>query len=391
MGSQVSDIQASAAAIVARIPAGEMISERIAAEIQSRIAAFEHLSEESRADVVDGIRRTLRRWRGSLSTGVMPPDSDLDQLREWTRARAAEGVRLEDLLRLVGVVHRLSWQLLCDYARSDEFEVLLRLAGPVGEYADRISAVATETYLAERELLVSEGERSTRRLLDRLCVDTPLDPSERELADSLGVPLERAYSPFALSLPGRPSHRYAALAARLRQRGWSLAVTQSDRVVGLTWRPLDLPDLNEGPEVLLAIGEPTPRAQLAMAAEELAVLLAHGLAMGLRGRLRADDYLLEILLARSPRLLSRLRAKVLLPLADDEHGELTETLRALLRCRMDRTATSSALHIHRNTLAYRLGRIEQITGLDLGCLRDLTSAYLALQAGAAPGVGGPSR
>jgi hypothetical protein len=278
------------------------------------------------------------------------------------------------------MVHRLGWQLLCEHARSEESEALVALAGPMAEYAARIAAVATETYLAERELLLPEEERGTRRLMDRLCVDTPLDRSEHELADRLRVPLERVYCPFAVSMPGRASFRHAALAARLRQQGYRLAVTQGDRVLGLTWTPLDVSDLNEGPDVLLAIGEPTPRAELTTAREDVALLVEHGRAMGMRGRLTANDHLLEILLDRSPRLLSRLRAKVLLPLTDDDHGELAETLRALLRCHMDRTATSAELHIHRNTLAYRLSRIEQITGLDLGDPRDLSSAYFALEA-----------
>ena len=157
----------------------------MAAEVQARLPAFKHLSEESRADVVLGIHRSLRRWREIGPGNVMPPDSSLDRIRLWTRARAAEGLRLEDMLRLIGLVHQLSWQLLCDHARSDESEVLRDLAGPVAEYADRISAAVTETYLAERELLVSEQERRTRGLLDRLSVESPLETADRELADRL--------------------------------------------------------------------------------------------------------------------------------------------------------------------------------------------------------------
>jgi hypothetical protein len=317
----------------------------------------------------------------------MPPDNDLDQLRKWTRARAAEGLRLEDLLRLIGLVHQLSWQLLCDHARSDESDVLLELASPVAEYADRISAAVTETYLAERELLVSEEERRTRGLLDRLSVDSPLETVDRELAERLGIPLQRAYSPFVIAMPGGQSNRHAALAAYLRRTGWTLAVTQSDRVVGLAWKPLDLLDLGVGPAVLLAIGEPTPRAELAAAREELDLLVERGRRMGLLGRLKAEDYLLETLLGRSPRLAVRLKDKVLAPLSDHDHGELAQTLHTFLRCRFDRSATSEALHVHRNTLAYRLRRIEEITGLDLGNPRDLACVYMAI----GMGVDEPSR
>jgi hypothetical protein len=353
-------------------------ADEMAAEAQARIPAFKHLSEESRADVVSGIQRSLRRWRGIGPASAMPPDSGLDRVRLWTRGRAAEGLRLEDLLRLIGLVHQLSWQLLCDHARSDESDVLLELAGPVAEYADRISAVVTETYLAERELLVSEEERRTRGLLDRLSVDSPLESADRELADRLGIPLHREYSPFVIAIPGGRSDRHAALAAHLRRAGWSLTVTQSDRVAGLAWKPLDLPDLGVGPAVLLAIGEPTPRGELAAAREELDVLVEHGLRMGLLGRLKAEDYLLETLLGRSPRLAARLKDQVLAPLSDDDHGDLAKTLQTFLRCRFDRRATSEALHVHRNTLAYRLRRIEEITRLDLGSPRDLACVYVAI-------------
>jgi hypothetical protein len=350
----------------------------MAAELESRMVAFERLSDESRADVVKGLQRSNRRWSRFVSTGVAPADGDFEPLREWTRARATEGLRLEDLLRSFGVAHQLGWQLLRRYAHSDESDVLLEIAGPLAQYMDQVSAIVTETYLAERELLVSEEERRTRSLLDRICAAAPLDTADGELAERLGVPLERAYRPFAVAMPGRPTHSYAALAARLRHGGWRLAVTQSDCVVGLSWKPLELIDLGEGPDVVLAIGEPTARAELAAAREEVTVLAEHARRVGLVGRLQAEDHLLEILLDRSPRLLARLQARVLEPLGGEEHGELAHTLRTLFDCRLDRTATSAALHIHRNTLAYRLKRIEEITGLDLASPRDLACVYVAL-------------
>jgi PucR C-terminal helix-turn-helix domain len=370
----------AAAAIAARISRSEAAAEMVGV-LQSHVIAFEHLSEESHADIVKGLDRTLTRWARFLATGEMPPEGDFDPLREWTRARASEGVRLEDLLRSFGLIHQLGWQLLRRHARPDESEVLVDLAGLLAEYLQRVSTVVTETYLAERELLVSEEERRTRSLLDRLCVAEPLDAEERELADRLGVLTDRTYSPFAVVIPESPPHRHAALAARLRRAGWRLAVTHSDCVAGLTWTPLQLADLEEGPGVLLVIGEPTPRGELAAAREDVALLVEFGRRAGLVGRISTEDHLLEILLARSPRLSRRLRDKVLAPLEQDEHGELKRTLQVLVACRFDRTATSAALHIHRNTLAYRVGRIEEITGLDLGSPRDLACVYMALETG----------
>ena len=365
MSSQAHDTHAQAVAIVARISRAEAARE-FAAQYQSHAAALEGLSEESRAYVVDALERGLERWWRFLATGILPAASEFDLLREWTRARAAEGVRLEDLLSLFGSGFQWAWQLLRRHTHDDEFEALIELAEPMAA----VSVIASRprsrwAYLGERELLVSEEERWTRSLLDRLCVDSPLDATDKELADRLGVPVDCPYSPFVVMMPDRPSDRHAALAAHLRRAGWRLAVTQSDRVVGLAWKPLDLPDLGVGAAALLAIGEPTPRGELAAAREELEVLAEHGRRMGLLGRLNAEDYLLEMLLGCSPGLAARLKERVPTPLADDDHVELAHTLKTLIACRFDRTATSAALHVHRNTLAYRLGESRTSTRLDL--------------------------
>ncbi|HLL93026.1 MAG TPA: helix-turn-helix domain-containing protein [Solirubrobacteraceae bacterium] len=377
MGSPARDTSAAAAAIVARIPRVEAAVE-LASELESQVAALERVSADSHAEIVAGLRRSLTRWWRFLSTGVMPGDADFDPLRAWARARATEGVRLEELLRSFGLLRQMGWQLLRRHAHSGESEALLELAGLLAQYVDQVSAVVTETYLAERELLVSEEERRTRTLLDRLCDAAPVDAADRELAERLDVPVEPTYSPFAIVIPGRAPHRHAALATRLRRGGWRLTVTHGESVTGLTWQPLELSDLQEGPQALLAIGEATPRGELAAAREEIAVLAEYGRTVGLCGLVRAEEHLLEIIVGRSPALVQRLRRRIFAPLADRDRAELTRTLQTLLACRLDRTAASAALHVHRNTLAYRLARIEDKTGLDLASPHDLACAYVAL-------------
>jgi PucR C-terminal helix-turn-helix domain len=381
--------RAEIAEIVARIPLDDAARE-MADEFRARVVAFGRLPGTSEDAILEGVARSLRRWSRWLTTGVAPADSDFDPLREWARARATEGVRLEDLLQAFGLGGQLGWQLMRRHARADEADALLDGAGLLMRYVDRVSAVVTDTYLAERELLVSEDERRTRHLLERLIGGAPLDADDRELARRLAVPVEDAYAPFAIVMPGRPPRRHAALAARLRRRGWTLTVTEGDRVVGLTWRPLDPGDLDEGPDVVLAIAGPARRDELAEARDDLVALAEHGRRLGLRGRLDADDHLLEILVGRSPRLAARLRAQVLEPLGHPDHRELLRTLNALVACRFDRGATSAALHVHRNTLTYRLRRIQEVAGLDLDDARDLACVYLATrpqQAGADPSDG----
>jgi len=193
------------------------------------------------------------------------------------------------------------------------------------------------------------------------------------------VALDVEYSPFEVLIPGSPPHRHAALAARLRNAGWSLAVTQSDRVTGLTCTALELADLDEGPEVLLVVGERTPREELGEARADLALTVEQARQDGVAGRIAAADWLLETMVGRSPRLAARLRKQVLGPLDGQERGQLERTLRTLMECGLDRTATSAALQIHRNTLTYRLERIQTITGLDLSSPHDLASVHVALR------------
>ena len=62
----------------------------------------------------------------------------------------------------------------------------------------------------------------------------------------------------------------------------------------------------------------------------------------------------------------------------DPGGELTRTLRSYLNHAGNGPAASAELHIHRTTLYYRLGRIRDLTGLDLDDGRTRLTLHLGL-------------
>lgn len=65
---------------------------------------------------------------------------------------------------------------------------------------------------------------------------------------------------------------------------------------------------------------------------------------------------------------------------DLEHqADLVRTLEAFLRYDGSWTRCAAALHVHVNTLRYRIGRIEELTGRDLARLEDRVDFYLALE------------
>ncbi|MGL5629442.1 MAG: PucR family transcriptional regulator, partial [Plesiomonas shigelloides] len=62
----------------------------------------------------------------------------------------------------------------------------------------------------------------------------------------------------------------------------------------------------------------------------------------------------------------------------DPRGQLLKTLRVYFAQNCDLAQTCDQLHIHRNTLRYRLDKIEKITSLNFNEIGDKTRMYLAL-------------
>ncbi|MER7756735.1 helix-turn-helix domain-containing protein [Kitasatospora sp. NPDC097643] len=116
-----------------------------------------------------------------------------------------------------------------------------------------------------------------------------------------------------------------------------------------------------GAPVLAGAAAATPAevpAAAALAYEVLDVARTFDRPPGLH---RLDDVLLEYQLTRPSQARARLAA-LLEPLADG--GELLTTLRTHLAGGLNRRHTANALHLHPNTVDYRLRRIAALTGLD---------------------------
>ena len=91
----------------------------------------------------------------------------------------------------------------------------------------------------------------------------------------------------------------------------------------------------------------------------------------------------ELLLATAPAEARRaFRASLLSPLLDydADHGtELVRTLRVFLDCSGSWTKAAEAMFVHVNSLRYRMRRVEELTGRDLGSLADQAALLLALR------------
>jgi DNA-binding PucR family transcriptional regulator len=91
----------------------------------------------------------------------------------------------------------------------------------------------------------------------------------------------------------------------------------------------------------------------------------------------------ERLLASVPAsVLRSFRERLLGPLAEYDarhNAELLPTLRSFLACDGSWSACATRMYVHVNTVRYRIGRIEALTGRDLSALSDRVDFFLALR------------
>jgi PucR C-terminal helix-turn-helix domain/Purine catabolism regulatory protein-like family len=133
-------------------------------------------------------------------------------------------------------------------------------------------------------------------------------------------------------------------------------------------------------------GRVTRAADLSGAIEE--ARLAMRLAMRRPGALELAEHdelaSHQVLLAHVPDELRRgYRDRVLGPLRDYDarhHSQLEETLDVFLACSASWSRCARRLHIHVNTLHYRIEKINRLTGRDLARLDHQVDFYLALRA-----------
>ena len=346
------------------------------------IPGFRRLPEAVLAsEIAATTRRSVALFATLVREGRPPADAELDPFRRDAEDRAAEGLPLEDLLHAYRLGARVGWQVVVGAAEdADERLALVPIAGLLMDYTDRVSAAAAQAYLEERHHVVTQDERRLRRLLDALCGPLPLPAELRELAESVGLALVDSYRPFAATIPDAPARTHFARAAQLRERG-VLALAEGARIAGVA-----ATDVPGGDDWVLVIAPDTPRRELAEALDEVRLAADVAQRRALRGTVSLDMLIPDLVLARSRGLARDLRRSVLEPLERQDRrknsADLLGTLRTYLDTGLDRNATARRIHIHPNTLDYRLRRIHELTGLSLHDTHDLLRAAMALAAGA---------
>jgi hypothetical protein len=229
-------------------------------------------------------------------------------------------------------------------------------------YIEEISAASAEGHAREQSLAARERQERRRRLVEALLRDPQPPPSEvarAAIAAGWEMPGRVAALAFDDDAPERVDARLGASALVTRIDGVGWALVPDPLAPG---RRAALEEALGG--VAAAIGPEVELGEVPLSARRARLALKLALARNATELVVAEDHLLDLLLHRDEELAEALRRR-LAPLDDlprASRARLVETLSAWLDAHGEVRPAAAALHVHVQTVRYRLGRLRDLLG-----------------------------
>ncbi|KUO07945.1 transcriptional regulator, Fis family protein [Streptomyces sp. DSM 15324] len=387
-------------ALHARLPE---LGERMARRIRSAVPAYQ---DESLIPF-DSLRRSCAANADLVLSHFHRTDTpDPRPARDTGRVRAEQGMPLADTLHAYRIGFELLWSEIIEESRTHPEvtdAVLVTRSAEIwalfGRYAEAVAAAHRET--AAELTLQREARRSA--LVEALFTGVLADRTTLwEAARELGLPEQGPFAVVAAAAGAPGEEPLSGIEAALRQArlpsAWRLLPHQQIGVVALAapgaedtcLRALRRSRARVGVSPGFLSLRDTPQA-LRFARLALAGLPGTG-----PGVARFDDNPLAMLVAAAPAEAAHLTGVVLGPvlaLPAGERARLLTTLEHWFAAAGSAADTARTLFVHRNTVRYRLRRVEELTGRSLSDPRttaDLGAALLAVRtSGPGPGPGAP--
>jgi hypothetical protein len=341
-------------------PSLPALVEEIIDAVQVAVPAYERGLDRN---VRIGVQQALEGFLELVAGGDETTLPGHDVYFSFGRGEARSGRSLDALLSAYRAGARVAWRGMAragDEAGIDPQE-LYTLAEGIFAYIDEISAVTAEGYTFEQSLAMRERQEQTRRLLEALLQEPQASPGElRRIAETAGWEL-----PERLAVVVFSSEHLDRTGARLPESipfapfeglGWALVPDPS-----APGRRAELRGALR--DATAALGPSVPVDQAPSSAERARLALE---ALGGSGRLVvADDHLLDLILHSGGGLASDLARRRLAPLdelAPAARERLLTTLEAWLDAQGEARPAAERLHVHVQTVRYRVGQLRDLLG-----------------------------
>ncbi|MBL1079019.1 helix-turn-helix domain-containing protein [Nocardia sp. 2] len=391
------------------------------ARVRAEVTFYGSLPEEAiRRDVTRVVRRNLELFIGTLRTETLPDAGEFDALEKSARERAEERVPLADVLGAYHVGSRVWWRVVGGLAGPGDEAAVARAGALLQQYIQLATAAVLAGYGAD-QAPPPAADHARTTVFHALATGVEIADTAR----AFGISLAPRYWVLVIRLGVHPDERdpevATTVAARRKARrlefeldrigkGDTLCTVTSGGGVAFIPLHAHAVDATEiGPDPADTAPIDTAAVETAFAALEKQ-LRDIGRVVGVSSRCAVDlatpdripetlsevrellevaaryrpgepvvrfrDLGLEYQLTR-PSRVTRLNAAVLAPLTDPV---LRHTLETYLACDANSGATATRLHIHPNTVLYRLRKAADLTGLELGKPRDVVRIMAALAA-----------
>ncbi|MFD3451129.1 helix-turn-helix domain-containing protein [Streptomyces sp. NPDC058691] len=301
-----------------------------------------------------------------------PREEHIAHARELGRRRAQQGLSIELLLGAYHINYREVWNMILRRATADESE-------QVGELAYLVALIWTWFRILMGNASDAYGEELRRAqvtratLAHRLFAALTADPVQAEpaaaLAQALGYAPDGEFQALCLRAEDWPDDRTEQLRHRLAALPGELhCATVGTRLLVLGQRH-DQDTVTAAiaaispPESGSAAGVGLPRPGLAGAVDSITdATQALSQAAGERQVVRFADTWLAASLGEQAERLAPLFTKAVATARTDSH--LAEAVVAFADHGLSVAAAARALHLHPNSLAYRLSRWHELTEFD---------------------------
>ena len=336
-------------------------------------------------DVRDGVEQGLRGFLERLESGSEERLAGHDVFFDFGRSQLRAGRSVGSVLAAYRVAAQAAWRGMADtgHAAGIEPRALYALAEAIFTYIDQLCAVTVEGYAYEQSMAAVARVDARRRLVE-LAVRVGGRDTASSAPELAGAAADAGWRlPARLAVVAFRDERVARIASRLPPDALVA------RVDGTGWAIVGDPD---GPgrhatvcQGLVGVRAGVGPAVAVTAAAESARLAERALALarGAPGPVWANDRRVDLLLTGDPGVARGLVEDVLGPLEivpAATRERLAETLGVWLEHQGEVRPTALQLHVHAQTVRYRLAQLRELLGDRMGSAEGRLELELALRA-----------